>query len=75
MERRPGDGAGIARDGLDRLVDMDDAIILGQLAIPAARAAADLAVRAGPGETRRARPTRSRRPATWSSGTVPPPLG
>ena len=40
----------IARDGFDRLVDMDDAIILGQLAIPAVRAAADLAVR-GPGRS------------------------
>ncbi len=39
----------IAREGFDRLVDMDDAIILGQLAIPAARAAADLAVRARAG--------------------------
>ena len=36
----------IARDGFDRLVDMDDAIILGQLALPAVRAAADLAVMA-----------------------------
>ena len=36
----------IAREGLDRLVDMDDAIMLGQLAIPAMHAAADLAVRA-----------------------------
>ena len=33
-------------DGFDRLVDVDDAIILGLLAIPAAHAAADLAVRA-----------------------------
>ena len=39
----------IARDGFDRLVDMDDAIILGQLAIPGVRAAADLAVRARAG--------------------------
>ncbi len=36
----------IAREGFDRLVDMDDAMILGQLTIPAVRAAADLAVRA-----------------------------
>ncbi len=36
----------IARDGFDRLVEMDDAVILGQLSIPAARAAADLALRA-----------------------------
>ncbi len=36
----------IAREGFDRLVEMDDAIILGQLAIPAVHAAADLAVRA-----------------------------
>ena len=39
----------IAREGFDRLVDMDDAIILGQLAIPGVRAAADLAVRARAG--------------------------
>jgi DNA-binding CsgD family transcriptional regulator/tetratricopeptide (TPR) repeat protein len=36
----------IAREGLDRLVDMDDAILLGQLVIPAMHAAADIAVRA-----------------------------
>lgn len=36
----------IAREGFDRLVDMDDAVILGQLAIPAMHAAADLALRA-----------------------------
>jgi DNA-binding CsgD family transcriptional regulator/tetratricopeptide (TPR) repeat protein len=42
----PAAALAIARDGFDRLVDMDDAIILGQLAIPAVRAAADLAVRA-----------------------------
>jgi DNA-binding CsgD family transcriptional regulator/tetratricopeptide (TPR) repeat protein len=42
----PATALDIARDGLDRLVDMDDAMILGQLAIPAVRAAADLAVRA-----------------------------
>jgi Predicted ATPase len=36
----------IARGGFDRLVDMDDAVILGQLAIPAMHAAADLALRA-----------------------------
>jgi DNA-binding CsgD family transcriptional regulator/tetratricopeptide (TPR) repeat protein len=36
----------IAGDGFERLVEMDDAIILGQLAIPAVHAAADLAVRA-----------------------------
>ncbi|MDO8483532.1 MAG: AAA family ATPase [Candidatus Limnocylindrales bacterium] len=36
----------IAREGFDRLVEMDDAIILGQLAVPAVQAAADLAVRA-----------------------------
>ena len=36
----------IARDGFDRLGDVDDAVILGQLAIPAAHAAADLAERA-----------------------------
>jgi DNA-binding CsgD family transcriptional regulator len=36
----------IARDGLDRLVDVDDAILLGQLVMPAMHAAADVAVRA-----------------------------
>jgi DNA-binding CsgD family transcriptional regulator len=35
-----------ARDGFDRLAEMDDAVIVGQLAIPAVRAAADLAVAA-----------------------------
>ena len=42
----PAAALAVARDGFDRLVDVDDAIILGQLAIPAAHAAADLAVRA-----------------------------
>jgi DNA-binding CsgD family transcriptional regulator len=42
----PATALAIARDGFDRLVDMDDAIILGQLALPAVRAAADLAVMA-----------------------------
>ena len=36
----------MARDGFDRLAEMDDAVIVGQLAIPAVRAAADLAVAA-----------------------------
>ena len=36
----------IAREVLDRLLDMDDAILLGQLVMPAMRAAADIAVRA-----------------------------
>src|SRR4029079_11778889 len=36
----------VAREGLDRLVEMDDAILLGQLVMPAMHAAADLAVRA-----------------------------
>jgi DNA-binding CsgD family transcriptional regulator len=36
----------LARDGLDRLVDMDDAILVGQLVMPAMHAAADIAVRA-----------------------------
>ena len=35
-----------AREGFDRVADMDDAVILGQLAIPAMHAAADLALRA-----------------------------
>ena len=42
----PATAVAMARDGFDRLVDVDDAIILGLLAIPAAHAAADLAVRA-----------------------------
>ncbi len=44
----------ISRDGFERLAEMDDAVILGQLAIPAVRAAADLAVaaRAGRDEAR-----------------------
>ena len=49
-----GDPAGalvIAREGFDRLGDIDDAVILGQLAIPAVHAAADLA---GQGASRRA---------------------
>jgi DNA-binding CsgD family transcriptional regulator/tetratricopeptide (TPR) repeat protein len=36
----------LARDGFDRLLGVDDAVIIGQLAMPAAHAAADLAVRA-----------------------------
>jgi DNA-binding CsgD family transcriptional regulator len=36
----------IARGALDRLVDMDDAILVGQLVMPALHAAADVAVRA-----------------------------
>ena len=36
----------IAREGFDRLAEVDDAVILGQLAIPATHAAADLAERA-----------------------------
>ena len=48
----PAAALAIARDGFDRLVDVDDAIILGQLAIPAAHAAADLAVRARSGPRR-----------------------
>ena len=39
----------IAREALDRLVDLDDAILLGQLAMPAMHAAADIAVRARTG--------------------------
>jgi DNA-binding CsgD family transcriptional regulator/tetratricopeptide (TPR) repeat protein len=39
----------IAQDGFERLVETDDAIIIGQLAMPAAHAAADLAVRARAG--------------------------
>jgi DNA-binding CsgD family transcriptional regulator/tetratricopeptide (TPR) repeat protein len=36
----------LAREGFDRLVEVDDAIIVGQLVMPAAHAAAELAVRA-----------------------------
>ena len=36
----------VARTGFDRLVEIDFALVLGHLAIPAAHAAADLAVRA-----------------------------
>ncbi|MEP6639026.1 MAG: AAA family ATPase [Chloroflexota bacterium] len=36
----------VALDGFERLAEMDDSMLLGQLAIPAVRAAADLAVRA-----------------------------
>ncbi len=39
----------VAIEGLDRLADIDDAVILGQLAIPAVRAGADLAVRSRAG--------------------------
>ena len=42
----PAAALALALEGFDRLVDMDAAVILGQLAIPAVRAAADLAVRA-----------------------------
>ena len=45
----PAAALAIARDGFDRLVEVDDAVILGQLAIPAVHAAADLAVRARAG--------------------------
>jgi DNA-binding CsgD family transcriptional regulator len=42
----PASALDIAREGFDRLVEVDDAVILGQLAIPATHAAADLAERA-----------------------------
>ena len=42
----PAAALGVALDGFDRLVEMDDAVLFGQLAMPAAQAAADLAVRA-----------------------------
>ena len=42
----PATASQVAREGLDRLVEMDDAILLGQLVMPAMHAAADLAVRA-----------------------------
>ncbi len=39
----PAAAVDVARQAFDRLVDLDDAVILGQLAIPATHAAADLA--------------------------------
>ncbi len=42
----PASALRIAQDGFERLVETDDAIIIGQLAMPAAHAGADLAVRA-----------------------------
>lgn len=45
----PGEAFEIARSGLDRLAEMDDAILLGQLVMPAMHAAADIAVRARTG--------------------------
>ncbi len=42
-EDDPASALAIAREGFDRLVDVDDAILLGQLALPAVQAAADLA--------------------------------
>ena len=42
----PAEAVRTAREGFTRLLEVDDAIIVGQLAMPAARAAADLAVRA-----------------------------
>jgi DNA-binding CsgD family transcriptional regulator/tetratricopeptide (TPR) repeat protein len=42
----PGAALEIAREGFARLGEVDDAVLLGQLAIPAAHAAADLAERA-----------------------------
>ena len=50
----PAGALDIAREGFDRLSEMDDAIIVGQLAIPAAHAAADLAVRARAGRDKAA---------------------
>ncbi len=50
----PAGALDIAREGFDRLSEMDDAIIVGQLAIPAVHAAADLAVRARAGRDKAA---------------------
>ncbi len=44
-DRDPAAALTVARRGLGRLVDIDDAILLGQLALPATHAAADLAAR------------------------------
>jgi DNA-binding CsgD family transcriptional regulator/tetratricopeptide (TPR) repeat protein len=41
----PSDALATADEGFERLADTDDAILLGQLALPAAQAAADLAAR------------------------------
>ena len=60
----PAGALDIAREGFDRLSDMDDAIIVGQLAIPAVHAAADLAVRARAGRDQARRRTRRRRGAS-----------
>ncbi len=48
-EGDPDAAVSIAREGFDRLAQMDDAVILGQLAIPAVQAAADVAVKARTG--------------------------
>jgi DNA-binding CsgD family transcriptional regulator/tetratricopeptide (TPR) repeat protein len=53
-EGDPAEALAIARDGFDRLADIDDAVILGQLALPAVHAGADLAVRARAGRDRAA---------------------
>ena len=45
-EGDPDSALATAREGFDRLAQIDDAVILGQLAIPAVHAAADLAVKA-----------------------------
>ncbi|MEO8437681.1 MAG: AAA family ATPase [Chloroflexota bacterium] len=45
-EGDPAAALSIALEGFERLAEMDDAMLVGQLAIPAVRAAADLAVRA-----------------------------
>ena len=42
----PAAALAVAREGFERLGEIDDAVILGQLAIPAVHAAADLAARA-----------------------------
>jgi DNA-binding CsgD family transcriptional regulator/tetratricopeptide (TPR) repeat protein len=44
-DRDPAAALQVARRALDRLPDLDDAILLGQLALPATQAAADLAAR------------------------------
>ena len=54
----PAAALAIAREGFERLGEIDDAVILGQLAIPAVHAAADLAAR------------RARR-ATWRASKTP----
>ncbi len=62
----------IAREGLDRLLEMDDAILLGQLAMPAMHAAADIAVRARTARDPAAAEAAVDERARWSTAIEPP---